>query len=123
MSLHPTMATALAPFAPADSEARRLAADLSYNQQKNDGTLRRQEDDRAVALDFQAEHGGPVPLFGLHKCPSDQAARRWPTDFTDTELCAADLAVKAHKESGAELQVAIAREVKAINDAGGNSHA
>ena len=52
-----------------------------------------------------------------------QAARRWPADFTDSELCAADLAVKVHKESGAELQVAIAREVKAINDAGGNSHA
>jgi|GEM_PF-5993509 len=52
-----------------------------------------------------------------------QAARRWPADFTDAELCAADLAVKAHKESGAELQAAIAREVKTIDDATGGRNA
>lgn len=96
-NLHPVMAAALAPFAPVHSEAKRLAADLAYNQQKNDGTLRRQEDERAVALDFQAEHGGPVPLFGLHKCPSGSAwpladstaddANLTPEEFRRAEAC------------------------------------
>jgi len=96
-NLHPVMAAALAPFAPVHSEAQRLAADLAYNQQKNDGTLRRQEDERAAALDFQAEHGGPVPLFGLHKCPSGSAwpladstaddANLTPEEFRRAEAC------------------------------------
>lgn len=73
------------------------AADLAYNQQKNDGTLRRLDDERAVALDFQAEHGGPVPLFGLTKCPSGSAwpladstaddANMTPEEFRRAEAC------------------------------------
>lgn len=56
MSLNPTIALALAPFAPADStvhqdaqEAQAIRADLAYNELKNSGELRRREDARALS--------------------------------------------------------------------------
>lgn len=36
-----------------DEEAKRLAADRAYNRMKNDGTLRRQEDARALAIQIK----------------------------------------------------------------------
>lgn len=56
MSLNPTIALALAPFAPPASTvhqdaqgAQAIRADLAYNELKNSGELRRREDARALA--------------------------------------------------------------------------
>ncbi len=56
MSINPTMALALAAFAPPGSEVReaaeqerdRIAADLRINELKNSGELRRRDDARAL---------------------------------------------------------------------------
>lgn len=60
MSLPTAIAQALAPFAPAAStvhqdaqEAQAIRADLAYNDRKNTGELRRQEDARALADQIQ----------------------------------------------------------------------
>ena len=76
MSIHPTMASALAPFSPQDSTVRKDAlpvwpahpaeytpaeresakrADLAYDRMKRDGTLQREND--AQALRLQVQHG------------------------------------------------------------------
>jgi hypothetical protein len=59
--LHPVMAQALAPFAPAGSsvhadalEAERIAADLKRNAEKNSGALAQREIDRAHELEVKA---------------------------------------------------------------------
>lgn len=61
--LHPAIAAALAPFAPAGSsvhedaqheEARRLAADRQLNAMKNSGELLRMEIDRAHRAELDA---------------------------------------------------------------------
>jgi len=61
MSVHPTMAPFLAPFAPADSsvhadalEAERIESDLKRNADKNSGALLRDEVDRAHQAEVAA---------------------------------------------------------------------
>ena len=58
--IHPALAQALAPFAPASSsvhedarEAAAVRADLRINELKNSGELRQREDARALADQLQ----------------------------------------------------------------------
>ena len=65
--LHPAMARALLPMAPAGSvvhkivEADRLQADLHYNDLKNSGELQRRSNERAMRL----QQSRPESLRGV----------------------------------------------------------